>query len=223
MPPLRAIAAALYRIALVGARTVFFQNADNRREFERLGIVGSRHRVVTVAGSGVDLERYAPAPFPPEPSFLMLARLLVEKGVREYVAACREVRRHRPQARCRLAGWIDDNPTAIRREELAQWQREGDVEYLGYLDDVRPAIAASAVYVLPSYHEGMPRSVLEAMAMGRPIITTDAPGCRETVEDGVNGYRVPVRDSTALAQAMMRYAEAPELIAGTRGGEPPTR
>jgi glycosyltransferase involved in cell wall biosynthesis len=113
-----------------------------------------------------------------------------------------------------LAGRIDDHPTAIPEQELQAWVKEGAIEYLGRLDDVRPAIAASSVYVLPSYYgEGVPRSVLEAMAMGRPIVTTDAPGCRETVRDGANGYLVPVRDVPALVGALERFIAEPNLVA----------
>jgi glycosyltransferase involved in cell wall biosynthesis len=110
-----------------------------------------------------------------------------------------------------LAGDLDPNPLSIRAPELAEWQADGTIDYLGYLDDVRPAFAAARVYVLPSYREGTPRTVLEAMAMGRPIVTTDAPGCRETVVDGVNGFLVPVRDDVALEAALERFILDPSL------------
>ena len=108
-------------------------------------------------------------------------------------------------------GWIDDNPDAIAQQELDAWLASGTVDYAGRLQDVRPAIAACSVYVLPSYHEGTPRTVLEAMAMGRAVITTDAPGCRETVVDGANGFLVPVKSVDALAAAMLRFADEPGL------------
>ena len=111
-----------------------------------------------------------------------------------------------------MAGWIDDNPDSVAQQELDDWIAEGTVDYLGCLDDVRPAIAACHVYVLPSYREGTPRTVLEAMAMGRAVITSDAPGCRETVSESVNGYLVPVRDVSRLADAMRRFIDTPELI-----------
>ena len=142
----------------------------------------------------------------------MIARLLKDKGILEYVAAARELKRRFPELRFRLAGWIDDNPMAISQRDLDAWIAEGVVEYLGHLADVRPAIAAAAVYVLPSYHEGMPRTVLEAMAMARAVITTDVPGCRETVVEGTNGYLVPPRDVAALATAMARFVESPEMV-----------
>jgi glycosyltransferase involved in cell wall biosynthesis len=169
--------------------------------------------VVQVGGSGVDLARFASAPLPPgPPTFLLIARLLRDKGVVEYVEAARRVRKRRPDARFQLLGPLDPNPAAISRAELEAWVAEGAIEYLGETRDVRPYLAKATVYVLPSYYrEGLPRSIVEAMAMGRPIITTDAPGCRETTVDGQNGYLVPSRDSAALAAAAMRFADDPAL------------
>jgi len=142
---------------------------------------------------------------------LLIARLLGDKGVREYAEAARRIRRQHPQARFSLVGWIDDSPNAIAQHELDAWVAEGSLEFLGRLSDVRPAIAACSVYVLPSYREGTPRTVLEAMAMGRAIITTDTPGCRETVVDGDNGFLVPVKSVPALVKAMERFIAEPEL------------
>lgn len=206
------LARILYRLALAGARRVFFQNADNLAVFRRYNLLGSDDQAVLIAGSGIDLARYAEAPLPAAPHFLMIARLLRDKGVVEYVEAARQVKARYPQARFRLAGWLDDNPAAISRGELDGWVQEGVVEYLGLLADVRPALQDCAVYVLPSYHEGMPRTVLEAMAMGRPVITTDVSGCRETVQDGENGLLVPAADAAALAAAMLRILAQPERI-----------
>jgi glycosyltransferase involved in cell wall biosynthesis len=207
-----AAALPLYRTSLAGAQRVFFQNPDDRALFERLRLIRRPEQVEMINGSGVDLEAFRPAPLPEHPSFLLLARLLEDKGIREYAAAARIVRTRYPGVAFRLAGWFDDNPAALRRRELESWTAEGVIEFLGRLDDVRPAIAACAVYVLPSYREGTPRTVLEAMAMGRPIITTDAPGCRESVRPDVNGYLVPVGDVRLLARAMERFLEQPELI-----------
>ncbi len=131
--------------------------------------------------------------------------------MREYADASRRVKASHPEAVFSLVGWIDDTPDAIAREELDRWVRDGVVNYLGRLDDVRAAITDCSVYVLPSYREGTPRTVLEAMAMGRAIITTDAPGCRQTVVDGDNGFLVPVRSVEALAAAMLRFIEQPQL------------
>ncbi|WP_416140909.1 glycosyltransferase [Halomonas sp. HK25] len=152
---------------------------------------------------------FPPRPLPQAPVFLMLARLMVDKGVREYLEAARRVKRQYPEARFQLAGALDPNPASIRQAELDAWIREGTIEYLGKLHGVQAALAGCRYYVLPSYYrEGTPRSVLEAMATGRPIITTDAPGCRETVDPDINGYLVPTHDSEALAAAMLRLLAA---------------
>jgi glycosyltransferase involved in cell wall biosynthesis len=209
----------LYRLALKSNRKLFFQNPDDRALFERLNLVRAPEQAILVNGSGIDLEAFRPAPLPADTSFLLLARLIAAKGIREYVGAARTVRAKYPEVIFRLAGRIDDHPTAISPWELQAWIKEGAIEYLGRLDDVRPAIAACSVYVLPSYYgEGIPRSVLEAMAMGRAIVTTDAPGCRETVQEGINGYLVPVRDALALAQALETLVAEPNLVAAM-GGE----
>ena len=202
-------ARAAYGLSLRFADTVLFQNGDDRAAFARMWLTHARQRIGLVNGSGVDLSHFRPAPMPEGPiTFLMIARLLRDKGVYEYVEAARQVKRMRPDARFVLVGPFDANPTAVKPEELAAWVREGTIEYEGAVDDVRPAIEAAHVFVLPSYREGCPRTVLEAMAMGRPVITTDVPGCRETVEDGLNGFLVPARDPQALAQALGRAAGA---------------
>jgi glycosyltransferase involved in cell wall biosynthesis len=207
------VARRLYRLGLGGSAGVFFQNPDDHATFARLGLLRAAGRPIRINGSGVDLDHYAPMPLPPEPSFLLLARLLKDKGVIEYAQAARVLRQRYPRACFRLAGWFDDNPMALKREELAAWEREGVVEYLGTLEDVRSAIADSSVYVLPSYYrEGTPRTILEAMAMGRPVVTTDAPGCRETVVPGRNGFLVGVKDAGALAAAMERFIAEPALV-----------
>lgn len=202
----------LYRFALDGVEHVFFQNQDNLQVFLDLGLLKKSERGILISGSGVDLTYFTPTPLPVEPSFLMIARLLRDKGVQEYVNAARLVKARHPQARFYLVGWIDDNPAAISKTDLENWIREGVIEYLGRLDDVRPAITNCNIYVLPSYHEGMPRTVLEAMAMGRPIITTDTPGCRETVVQGENGYLVPAMNAAALAEVMIRFIESPHQV-----------
>jgi len=191
---------------------VFFQNTDNLQVFQRYRLLGNPAAAVLVNGSGVDLDRFRVAPLPSAPIFLMIGRLLRDKGVVEYVEAARQVKARHPQAVFRLAGWIDAHPDAISAAQLDAWLQEGVIEYLGYLDDVRDAIAAASVYCLPSYHEGMPRTVLESMAMGRPILTTDVPGCRATVVEDVNGYLVPSRDVTGLARAMERFVLEPQTI-----------
>jgi glycosyltransferase involved in cell wall biosynthesis len=201
----------LYRRALASSAGVFFQNLDDCAVFQAKRLLRSDVPVTLINGSGVDLEWYTQQPLPSAPVFLLVARLLADKGIREYVAAARQLKRRYPQARFRIAGDLDPNPLSIPRAELDVWQKEGVIEYLGALDDIRPAFAEAEVYVLPSYREGTPRTVLEAMAMGRPIITTDAPGCRETVVHGRNGFLVPVRDAAALESAMERFILEPEL------------
>lgn len=208
---LRSLVQPLYALALRCTHKVFLQNPDDQALFRDLGILLPATPSCVVNGSGVDVDEYPVAPLPAAPHFLLIARLLGDKGVREYAAAARRVREHHPQATFSLVGWIDDNPDAIAQQELDGWVADGTLDYLGHLGDVRPAIAACNVYVLPSYHEGTPRTVLEAMSMGRAIITTDAPGCRETVVDGHNGFLVPVRAVEELAMAMLRFIETPEL------------
>jgi len=198
---LSALTGVLYRAALMNVRRAIFQNPDDRDLFLQRNLVDPS-RVVVVNGSGVDLAHYTPAPLPQEPVFLLVARLLREKGIVEYVQAARELGRRHPEARFLLAGPLDPNPGSISALELQAWVKEGNIEYLGVHPDIRPIFAQSNVYVLPSYREGTPRTVLEAMAIGRAVITTDAPGCRETVTDRVNGLIVPVADTTALIAAM---------------------
>ncbi len=207
----------LYSLALTSTHKVFFQNPDDEALFKSMGILKLATATKVVNGSGVDISEYSVQPLPtiddqPQPKFLLIARLLGDKGLREYAQAARLIKAKYPQAQFDLVGSIDSNPSAISQNELDSWLEEELFKYWGRVSDVRPAIAASAVYVLPSYREGTPRTVLEAMAMGRPIITTDAPGCRETVIDGYNGYLVPVKAVDELAAAMERFIVAPELI-----------
>ncbi len=206
------VARGLFRIALRCAHKVFFQNQDNQALFLQKNLVNKNAKTCVVNGSGVDCDVFLPAPYPVDLSFLMIARLLYDKGVREYVAAAKILRRRYPHLKFKLVGWIDSNPNAVSKTELGNWVESGDIEYLGKLEDVRPAIADSSVYVLPSYHEGTPRTVLEAMAMGRPIVTTDAPGCRETVIPGQNGFLVPPKAVEPLCEMMEQFIKAPQLI-----------
>lgn len=207
------MARRLYRRALRHADVVFFQNPDDEQLFVERRLLGPC-RVVQIAGSGVDTDHFAPAPLPTDPiTFLMIARLLINKGVREYAAAAETIRRQHPGVRCVLVGPYEHGGGGVEPAEIERWQSQGVLEYVGATDDVRPWLAEASVYVLPSYREGTPRTVLEAMAMGRPTITTDTVGCRETVDDGVNGYLVPVRDAAALAAAMERFVADPSRIA----------
>jgi glycosyltransferase involved in cell wall biosynthesis len=203
----------LYRISLARCQHVIFQNPDDRAQFSELGLVPPSVPTTVVNGSGVDLEFYKETSFPDGPiSFLMISRLLGAKGVRVYAAAAIMLRQEFPEVECRLAGWPDANHDAISQNELNAWQRDGAIKFLGKLADVRPAIGEAIVYVLPSYYrEGTPRTVLEAMSMGRPIVTTDAPGCKETVVEGLNGYLVPIKNSKSLLDAMRKFVVDPSL------------
>lgn len=208
----------LYQQALVKSTKVFFQNPDDLNLFKKLNLLKPTTPAVVVNGSGVDIADFNVLPFPRDdsgnikPSFLLIARLLKDKGIVEYIEAAKIVKEQHPSAEFHLVGYIDENPASISQSQLDEWVATGIINYWGKLDDVRPAIAASAIYVLPSYREGTSRSVLEAMAMGRPVITTDAPGCRETVTEGHNGYLVPVKAVNELAAAMKKFIVNPESI-----------
>ena len=203
---LQSLMQSLYAIATRANDRVVFQNPDDQRDFIAAGCLADQSKAVLINGSGVDTNHYAPQPLPDAPVFLMIGRLLISKGVREYAEAALSILQERSDCRFMLAGFIDEGPDAISRAELDRWI-EGGLCFLGSLDDVRPALVDTSIYVLPSYREGTPRSVLEAMSMGRPIITTDVPGCRETVVHGLNGFLVPERDAEALAAAMRVLAD----------------
>ena len=208
------LVAWLYRLSLAKADGVIFQNSDNRNVFieKRITVL---ERTAVVSGSGVNLENFSMVPFPREKLvFLCVARLLKEKGIREYALAAIIVKKKYPDVRFLLVGPKDSSPDGIAVSEINKWDSQNSLEYLGATNDVRPFIANCHVFVLPSYHEGMPRSTLEAMAMGRPVITTETTGCRETVENGVNGCKVPVGDFRALAKSMIWFVEHREKIVG---------
>ena len=192
-----------YQYALRFAKKIMFQNHDDLDCFVQEGIVKREHTVI-INGSGVDTQYFTPTSFPEQMTFLMISRLIRDKGVFEYLEAARKVKKSHKEVRFLLVGPYDTNPSALKPEELQQYISDGSIEYLGELTDVRPAIAQSSVYVLPSYHEGTPKTVLEAMACGRPIITTDAPGCRETVQEGVNGFLVKPKCVEDLAKTMKK-------------------
>jgi glycosyltransferase involved in cell wall biosynthesis len=205
------ITTRLYSIALRRNCSVFFQNPDDRDLFVTLGLV-KPNQAVLINGSGVDLQWYTPVPLPAGPMvFLMVARLLRAKGIIEYCQAAEQVKANHPNCVFRLVGPVEAGPDGLSRDDLEAWIQPGIVEYVGPVDDVRPQIREASVYVLPSYREGTPRSVLEAMACGRPIVTTDVPGCRETVVEGFNGFLVPSRDATKLAETCLRFVKEPEL------------
>jgi glycosyltransferase involved in cell wall biosynthesis len=201
------VARLLYAQAMRSAHAVLFQNPDDEAEFRAAGLLPARLEVRRINGSGINTERFACAPLPEgPPSFLLIGRLIADKGVREYLQAARLLKARCPEAQCHLVGPYDSNPSALSPAEVEAAVAEGSIVFHGAVQDVRPLLQACQVYVLPSYREGTPRSVLEALAIGRPVITTDAPGCRETVVHGLNGELVPVAQVQPLVDAMHRHA-----------------
>jgi glycosyltransferase involved in cell wall biosynthesis len=206
------IATGLYRVALRRSHTVFFQNDEDRRLFLARKIVRPEQAGL-LPGSGIDVQRFRPA----EPAgeregftFLFVGRLLWDKGVGEFVEAARRVRTRLPGTRFQLLGFLDvPNRTAVARSDVDRWVAEGLIEYLGAHSDVRPFVAAADCIVLPSYREGLPRTLLEGAAMGKPLIASDVPGCRDVVAHRANGLLCAVRDAASLAEAMMAMAEMP--------------
>ena len=210
------VVCSLYRVALRRSHRVFFQNDEDRQVFIEKRLVAPA-RTGLLPGSGIDLVHFSPLAFDGSSLrngaglvFLMVARLLWDKGVLEFVEAARRVKALFPESRFQLLGFLDvKNQTAVGRSDVEAWVKEGVVEYLGTSDDVRPFLAAADCVVLPSYREGTPRSLLEAAAMGRPLLATDVPGCREVVVDGVNGLLCHVRDSEDLAEKIMQMIAMP--------------
>jgi glycosyltransferase involved in cell wall biosynthesis len=195
----------LLRLAFSMAHRILFLNRDDAA---LLAPLLEERKIRVIGAIGVDLDRFAEVPLPEAPpAFVMVARILREKGVCEYVDAAREV----AGASFAFIGGTDHNPGGIAAAQIEAWQAEHVVRWAGQVDDVRPELARSSVFVLPSYREGVPRSTQEAMAMGRAVITTDAPGCRDTVVDGLNGILVPPGDAKALAAAMRRFVDDPGL------------
>ena len=212
---LKKILIVLYRYAVKQSEAVFFQNKDDPDLFKSLNILTAKNNVVMVYGSGVNVDYYyySEAVSGNNTTFLLICRLLKSKGVMEYLEAAEIIGTKYPSAVFNLVGPLHESPDKIDSRELEKYAARENINYLGRLKDVRPYIERCSVYVLPSYYgEGTPRSILEAMAMGRPIIATDAPGCRETVEVGVNGFLIPARNSEALAEAMEEFILNPGLI-----------
>ncbi len=221
---LRWIVDRLYGLGLRFSQRVFFQNEDDRTLFVEGGLV-RYERTQLVPGSGVDTRHFCPAACPrtvqsDTVNVLMVSRLLRDKGIHEFVEAARIVAGCLPNTRFLLLGEIDHrNPSAVSEQEVRAWENEGIVRWLGPTDDVRPVLMSADIVVLPSYREGTPRSLLEAAAMGKPVVATDVVGCREVVDHGVTGLLVPVRDPAGLAKAIMELVQAPDLriAMGTAG------
>lgn len=197
----RLLVSILYRIGFACSGTVIFQNHDDFEEFTEKGWV-KKNKCRLVNGSGVNMEKFVPAPLPKQLTFFMLSRVMFNKGVREYLNAARMVKQKYPDVRFMLLGAVENIQDSMPQEELQEFIDEGTIEYFGETTDIAAYYRQCSVYVLPSYREGTPRTVLEAMATARPIITTNTQGCRETVIDGRNGFLVPVKDSKAVAEKM---------------------
>jgi len=210
------VARTVYAASLRAVDEIVFQNPDDPQYLRTARLLPARAHWRVVPGTGVDLQKLAPQPpHLDPPTFTLVSRLLVSKGIRELVTAAHMIRREHPAARFRLVGQLEanDHPDGIRRAELDQWIASGLVEYLGFTDDVAGVLRETTVFVLPSYYrEGIPRTNLEALAAARPIVTTDWVGCRETVVEGVNGFLIPPKDATALAERLGRYLRDPELV-----------
>ena len=206
---LKFIVRLLYKISLKNSPKVIFQNNDNLLLFLKEGLI-TESQCSLVNGSGVNLNEFKFSEIKSRKHFLLIARLLGDKGIREFVKAAKIIKKDHHDAIFEIVGPEDPSPDRISIEEINKWVKNGDIIYSGSTIDVRPFIDRCSVYVLPSYHEGMPRTVLEAMAMGRPIITTDVPGCRDTVINGKNGWLVKKSDEYELAERMMWFIENPE-------------
>lgn len=208
------ISRILYKNSLKHANGVFFQNRDDIALFRKSGILSPDSAIFLANGTGVDTEKFTPAPFPDFSDgtvFLLVGRLLEAKGIRDYAGAAYLLKRKYPKARFLLLGPPEEGRGSLSRKDMEKFAKEG-VEYLGQAADVRPALASAHVIVLPSWREGTPTAVMEAMAMGRPCVVTDVPGCREVVENGENGWLAAPRDPQSLAEAMERFLQRPELI-----------
>lgn len=199
-----------YRASVPCATKVFFQNRDDVALFERYRFI-CKNQVVMVPGSGINLDRFPAEPLPKNRDFLFVGRLIRDKGLVEAMDSARRVRKEFPDMKLHIVGYFDPNQTMMQQSDLQPYIEDGTVVFHGKQSDVFPYVRDSFAFVLPSYHEGTPRSVLEAMSVGRPVITTDAPGCRETVVDGYNGYLVPVKTTEPLAEAMKKLCANREL------------
>lgn len=199
---IRLITKILYKKAFHACEKVIFQNADDIEELTQEGYL-PKSKAQIVNGSGVNMDRFKKSAFPEKPVYLMISRIIKEKGILEYCEAARIIKQTHPEARCILLGGFDTSLGALKVEDIQEFIDDGSIEFLGEVDDPVSYYALSSVYVLPSYYrEGLPRTILEAMACGRPIITTDWVGCREPVNVGINGYLVPIKDISKLARKM---------------------
>jgi glycosyltransferase involved in cell wall biosynthesis len=210
---LRPLVMRLYRLALRYRRSrTIFQNPDDRDLFVGAGLLRAEQAVL-IRGSGVNCATFVPQAEPDGVPIVMLpARILWDKGVGEFVDAARRIRQHDARVRFVLVGDPDPgNPAAVPSAMLDAWMREGVIESWGHRRDMPGVLSSATVVVLPSYREGLPKALLEAAACGKPVVTTDVPGCREIVQHNVNGLLVPVRDAPALADAIRLLLQSPSL------------
>lgn len=207
------VAVLLYKISLKNNNKVFFQNPDDLDLFVDLNLIG-RGKTVLVNGSGVDIEEfYNTEPQTENISFLIMARLLKSKGIKQYIEAAKIIKKNYSEVEFNILGSPGSGPDAVSLDYVEKADENNIINYPGRVEDVKSYIAKSSVYVLPSYYrEGTPRSILEAMSMGKPIITTDNPGCRETVVDGKNGFMIPIKNHKILAEKMKYFIENREAI-----------
>ncbi len=208
---LRAVIKRLYKKAFKGTQ-VIFENPDDRALFIELGLVGESNSHV-ILGTGIDTDTFVPVR-PPDstPLTILPARMLWDKGIGEFVEAATAIREEGIQARFALIGKLDEgNPACVESETLTRWQKEGNVEWWGWQEDIYACISLADIVCLPSYREGLPKILLEAASCGRPIVTTDVPGCREIVMDGVNGLLVQVKSTEALKEALIRLIKDRDL------------
>lgn len=210
---LRLITKMLYTKAFKACDKVIFQNSDDVNELVKAGYL-SKDKTVVVNGSGVNMERFKKTEIPETPVFLMVSRIIKEKGVLEFCEAARELKKFHPEARCILLGGFDSSIGALKQEDIQGYIDEGSIEHPGEVKDPIAFYEKASVFVLPSYYrEGLPRTILEALACGRPVITTDWTGCREAIEDGVNGFLVPIKSSKALAEKMSELCDRNKVMA----------
>jgi glycosyltransferase involved in cell wall biosynthesis len=205
----------LYKITLTRVPKVFFQNLDDLHVFQKLSLL-KKDQDAHVPGSGIDLIKFPLKHFSPrsadQTQFILIGRMLWDKGVGDFVEAAKIVKREYPLTKFSLIGPSDyDNASAIKLETLKDWEANGVIEYLGQLDNVIPHIEASDAVVLPSYREGLPRSLLEACAIGRPLIATNVPGCKDLVIEGVTGFLCELKDPRDLANVMIRFLNLSEI------------
>jgi len=208
---LRTLVSKLYKVALSLSHKVLFLNRDDLKQFVDLKIV-KNEKCIMFGGIGVDLDYWhAIVPTTQPITFILVARILREKGIYEYIEAIKKIKTRFSQIKFVIIGDFDSNPGAIPKHQITSWVNEGLIEWPGFVNP-KEWLEKSSVFVLPSYREGVPRSSQEALALGLPIITTNVPGCKETVLTNTNGFLIPVRDSVALESAMLKFIENPDLI-----------